>query len=119
MHERSLVASLLSQVSEALDENGGGLLRTVCVEIGPLAGVERVLVEEAFRELTPGTPAEGANLVVEEVPLTIQCRDCGTNGAVEHFVFRCRSCGSTRVRVTGGDEFRLMSLNVEERNAVG
>lgn len=118
MHERSLVAALLTQACQALESHGGGALREVCVEIGPLTGVERILVEEAFRELSPGTAAEGATLSVNEVPLAVRCRDCGGDGFIERFLFRCPVCGSSRVQVTGGDAFRLMSISVEDLRTV-
>ena len=60
MHEASLVASLLRQVDELAAQNGGGRVDQVRIEVGPLAGVEPLLMREAFERLRVGTSATEA-----------------------------------------------------------
>ena len=65
MHEVSLVRSLLEQVDRVVTSQGGRAAVEVCVEIGPLSGVEPLLVKEAFTQL-----AGDGTLIIDEVPLT-------------------------------------------------
>lgn len=114
MHEASLVRSLLRQVGELLVEHGGESIVTIRVEMGPLSGVERPLVEIAFAEQVDSTPCRGAELKVEEVPLSAICRECGNEFDIERFRFVCPACESTRVRVISGEEFRLLDIEIRQ-----
>ncbi len=118
MHERSLVAALLKQVETIRRREGAGAVREVRLEIGPLSGVEPLLVESAFRELVRGTAVVDAQLLIDDVPLTGRCRSCDAAITIEHFRFHCPDCGSSSVQVTGGDEVRLLSVSIEDAEAM-
>jgi len=114
MHELSLVRSLLQQVEEiACAERASGV-EYVCVALGPLSGVEPLLIRSAFEQLAPATAAAGAELVVDEIPLTVLCLDCGALFDAADFRFHCPECGSPQTRVVSGEEFRLMSVTIRE-----
>lgn len=115
MHEASLVRSLLRQVSDLLIAHDGQAVETIRVELGPLSGVERLLVEIAFRWQVNDSLCRGATLQIEEVPLSAVCRDCGDEFDIEGFRFRCTACDSPRVQVTGGEEFRLLDVEIRTR----
>lgn len=117
MHEASLVRSLLRQVSELLVENSGDSVVSIRVEMGPLSGVERPLVEIAFAEQVGSTACRGAELQIEEVPLSAVCRDCGNEFDIERFRFVCPACESARVQVTGGEDFRLLDIEIRQTQA--
>ncbi len=117
MHEASLVRSLLSQVAVLLEQHSGEAVERIRVEMGPLSGVERPLVEIAFADQVDETPCRGAQLQIEEVPLSAVCRDCGNEFDIERFRFLCPSCESTQVRVVSGDEFRLLDIEIRQTQA--
>ena len=112
MHEQSLVQSLLSQIEQLRIEHGVCTVTRVTVEIGPLSGVESLLVREAFERLTAGTTQEGAELVIHEVPLQCRCQCCAAVWSMTGFRFVCPDCGSSAVQILSGDEFRLVSITV-------
>jgi hydrogenase nickel incorporation protein HypA/HybF len=108
VHEVSLVRSLLEQVNHIVAEQGGRAAVEVRVEIGPLSGVEPLLVREAFTQLD----GDGT-LIIEEVPLVARCDSCDIEFEVENFRFVCPRCESRETRVIRGDAFRLMSVTVD------
>ena len=108
MHEISLVRSLLEQVDRIVTEQGGRAAVEIRVEIGPLSGVEPLLVKAAFLQL-----AGDGTLIIDEVPLTTRCDSCHTEFEVESFRFVCPDCGSRETSVVRGDAFRLMSVTVD------
>jgi hydrogenase nickel incorporation protein HypA/HybF len=114
MHEVSLVRALLSQVGQIVDQHNATTATGIDLEIGPLSGVEVTLVQTAFVELVEGTRFAGATLSIQEVPLAIECLECGCESNLPGFVFRCVECDSGRVQVIRGDELRLLSVTVEE-----
>lgn len=115
MHEASLVRSLLRQVSDLLVAHDGESVESIRVEMGPLSGVERVLVEIAFTQQVNSTTCRGAKLLVEEVPLSAVCRDCGDQFDIDRFRFVCPACASSQVQVTGGEAFRLLDVDIRTR----
>lgn len=114
MHEMSLVRALLTQVDRIVDEHSARGAAGIEVEIGPLSGVEIELVRSAFDQLVTSSHSKDAILSIKKAPLVIECRSCGRESELSQFVFRCSECESGRVRVVRGDEFRLLSVTVEE-----
>ncbi len=108
MHEVSLVRSLLEQVDRIVAEQGGRAAVEVRVEIGPLSGVEPLLVKAAFTQF-----ASDCTLIIDEVPLTARCQSCNTAFELENFRFVCPHCDSREISVIRGDAIRLMSVTVD------
>ena len=119
MHEHSLVRALLAQVERLADAEGAGEVEEIRVKVGPLSGVEPLLIETAFEILAPRTSVDKARLVIEEIPLMAQCADCGHEFQVPHFRFRCPVCDCRKVDVTAGDGFVLESFTVRQGVATG
>jgi hydrogenase nickel incorporation protein HypA/HybF len=113
MHEHSLVRTLLGHVDRLCKDHGGASVCEVHVQIGPLSGVEPLLVTSAFEQLRDGTSAAHAQLVIKEVPLEVRCSYCAEESEVQDFRFRCGRCGHDDVRVVRGDEFQLVSVTLD------
>lgn len=113
MHETSLVRSLLHQVERIAAEHGGQAVTSVEVEIGPLSGVESLLVSQAFDQLVDRSCWPSAELVIREVELQGTCGTCGSQFPVEGFKFCCPDCASTSLRITSGDQFRLLNVTIQ------
>ncbi len=113
MHEFSLVRSLLEQVERIVTEQGGRAAVEVRVEIGPLSGVEPLLVKEAFSQLSVD-----ATLIIDEVPLMARCHSCAREFELKDFRFACPHCNSRETSIVRGDTFRLMSVTVDISDVV-
>jgi hydrogenase nickel incorporation protein HypA/HybF len=114
MHELSIARALLRQVGRVAGAHGGARVRRVTVRIGPLSGVEPALLAQAFPQVVAGTPAAGAELVIESAPVRVRCLACGHEGEAAPNHLRCRACGGADTRLVGGDELLLVSLDLEE-----
>ena len=66
----------------------------------------------AFTVATPGTPADGAELIVETVPVICRCRECGHDFQPSDVVYCCPFCGDVSSQVCQGKELERMSLEV-------
>lgn len=113
MHEVSLMRELLKQVELAMRQNKVERVSSIQIEIGPLAGVEPVLVEQAFKVLIPDTQFESTRLVVHQTALVAVCRECRDEFEIINFQFSCPSCSSPRVQVISGDQLCLKSITTE------
>jgi hydrogenase nickel incorporation protein HypA/HybF len=113
MHESSLVRSLLDQVETIRLEQDGLAVDEVRIEIGPLSGVEPLLVSSAFSQLAPACGMNSVRLVIDEVPLSARCPKCGPV-EIELVRISCPNCGSQDVRIVSGDEVRLHSVTIRQ-----
>lgn len=114
MHERSLIHALLRQVDSIRCQHDAVSVTEVRVEVGPLSGVEPLLLATAFEQLAPRNNAAGAKLFIDEVRLLAKCNSCNREFEVEDFVFLCPMCGGG-VRVVRGDELQLVSVSLQSR----
>lgn len=114
MHEYSLVRGLLLQMHEAAAPHQDTIVDEVVVAIGPLSGVEPMLVAIAFENLTLGTPYSTTRLVIEQTPLELSCLTCECAFETLEVALACPSCKSARTRVIQGDEVVLRQLVLRE-----
>ncbi len=119
MHEQSLVRSLLAQVEQLRLEHDAVAVTRVEVEIGPLSGVEPVLVREAFDQLLDDRAERKMELLIHEVPLKCRCRVCRAEWSTSAIRFVCPACGANSVQVISGDEFRIRSIVAQFLEPVG
>lgn len=113
MHEVSLVRSLLAQVGRIVASQGGGAVRMIRLQCGPLSGVEPALVSSAFELLRVESDFADASLSIDEVPLEALCHQCRAVFMPERFRFACPRCGSQDTDVIQGDAMILESIELE------
>jgi hydrogenase nickel incorporation protein HypA/HybF len=118
MHEMSLVRSLLEESQRLCAEQGGAAIESIRLELGPLSGVEPLLVESAFEQLSAELGLAGVRLDIEETALEARCRNCWAYFEVRDFRFVCPTCGARQIAITRGDGVKLVSITIGEREAV-
>jgi hydrogenase nickel incorporation protein HypA/HybF len=112
MHELSVCQALVEQLESVSAGHGGGRVELVRLRVGPLAGVEAALLRHAFPIAAAGSIAEGAELVIEEAAIMVQCGECGGQSEVAPNRMLCGACGGFRVRVISGQELLLESVEL-------
>ena len=60
------------------------------------------------------SPAEGAEIVFNEVPVTALCNECGEQSRIDEPPFRCKNCDSGKIDIISGREMMVESLEVTE-----
>jgi hydrogenase nickel incorporation protein HypA/HybF len=112
MHEMSICQSLMDQVEKIASEQGASRVDSIVLSIGPLSGVEPVLLNHAYEAARIRTVAENADLQIETGPIEVKCRSCGSSGEAEVNRLLCSSCGDWQVDLIKGDELLLLRLEV-------
>jgi hydrogenase nickel incorporation protein HypA/HybF len=113
MHELAICQALLEQVGRLAREHGASVSR-VLIRVGPLSGVEPMLLERAYALACAGTAAEGSELAIERAPVRVRCRSCGAETAACANRLLCASCGDWRTDLASGDELVLLSVDMRE-----
>ncbi len=115
MHELPVTQGMLSVVLETAERAGGRRVLAIDVVIGDLTSIVDDSVQFYFDILSKGTLAEGAVLRFRREPGTATCLDCGHTFEVQPpLLVECPQCHSALIRVTGGTEFYVESIEVEE-----
>ena len=112
MHEMSICESILGLIRDQAQSQNFSKVERVCLEIGPLSGVEIEALKFGFDVVMRDTLADGARLEIIETPGTAWCMPCGQSVAIEQRFDACPLCGSHQLQVTGGDELRIKELEV-------
>jgi hydrogenase nickel incorporation protein HypA/HybF len=117
MHELSVTQGILSTVVEVAQQNGGGRIFAIDLVIGELSSIVDDSVQFYFDFLSKDTLAEGATLNFRREAATATCLDCWRQTAVTPPLLpACPACGSARLRVTGGKEFYVESIEVDDED---
>ncbi len=113
MHELSIAASLLDVAREEARRHGALRVTRIRCRIGALRQVDPWLMREAFEIAKVDSPASEATLDITPVGTTLECLECECKTESDTWRFDCPVCGSLRVKLTGGDEIELTSMELE------
>jgi hydrogenase nickel incorporation protein HypA/HybF len=113
MHEMSLAEGIVQLIDDSAAKNQFQRVKTVWLEIGPLAAVEPEALRFCFDVATRGTLAENAKLDIITTAASAWCFSCGETVTISERNGVCPNCGSYQVQVTGGDELRIKELEVD------
>src|SRR5213075_1457625 len=92
MHELSIMESALTMVLDRARESGARRVHSVRLRIGALSGVVPEALAFVFEALTPGTLAEGAQLLIDPVPARFWCGDCRKEFQSNDLFAECPEC---------------------------
>jgi len=113
LHEMSLMAGVFKIVEEILDQHEIKRVVQIKLRVGELTNAEPAALHLAFAAYAQGTKAEGAELVIEQVPVQARCRSCGREFSVHGIFFLCPYCQTTGLEILQGEELLIESLEVE------
>jgi hydrogenase nickel incorporation protein HypA/HybF len=112
MHEVGLIQNALEMAFAHVGRAGASRIHRMRLRVGALSGVVPEALELAFAAATPGTPADGAQLIIEQITVVCRCEQCGQEFQPEDVVYLCSHCGAINSRVEQGRELELASLEV-------
>ena len=123
MHEMPFTQSILETALKTAD---GRQIRKIRLRVGRMSAIVPDSVQVFFDFLSRDTPAAGAELIFEMVPITLTCRNCGARIDLpgdetiparqilaEAFRKGC-SCAKGDFTVTGGLGFDLASIELAD-----
>ncbi len=112
MHELSIMESALNLALAQARENGGNRVHALRLRIGVLSGVVPDALQFAFEALASGTPAEGAELIIENVPARFWCEPCHREFESADMFAECPECRRPSGELRAGREMELASLEI-------
>lgn len=112
MHEMSLCEGIRGVIEDQARAHKVSRITRVRLEIGRFAGVEKRALEFAFDVVMRGSVAEGATLVMIDLPGRAMCYDCMKEVGIDDRLDPCPDCGGGKLMPVAGDELRIKDLEV-------
>ncbi|MEN6328980.1 MAG: hydrogenase maturation nickel metallochaperone HypA [Methanobacteriaceae archaeon] len=121
MHELSMAQAIVDTVLDAAQKNEAQDILEVTIEIGQLTMLNPEQLKFLLDVLIEGTLLENSEILIEEIPVEIECRSCGFKGEAntdgsDHYltIVICPECGERKVEVTKGRECNVKNIRIEK-----
>lgn len=113
MHELSVTESLLEIALRHAKPANAKRINNLYLVIGQLSSIVDDSVQFYWDIVAKDSLAEGARLHFRRIPTELACRDCNQRYSPAKEDMACPACGSIRVKILAGNEFRLEAIDVE------
>jgi hydrogenase nickel incorporation protein HypA/HybF len=115
MHEMGIATEIVRIVTESIpaDMVDPKVVR-INLKVGKLAAVVPQSLTFCFEIAAGETPAEGAQLHIEEVPVTARCNECRHRWQIPEPVFYCPECNSGSLDMLTGRELDIESIELAD-----
>ena len=116
MHELALMEALRERALEQAERHGGGVIRSITLRVGSLAGVELEALELAFMVVMEREGPGGAapvQLRIEPVQARCYCHRCAHDFLAKDGCCDCPVCATISRDLLQGRELELVSLELE------
>jgi len=112
MHEISICEGILQVIEDQAIAQNFKEVKSIRLELGPMAGVELEALRFSYDVVTRGTIADNSKLEVIQLPVNAWCMPCSGPVEVKQRFEPCPQCGSYQVQINGGDELRIKDMEV-------
>jgi hydrogenase nickel incorporation protein HypA/HybF len=113
MHELGLAVQVMEIVERNLPTERNVRVKKIHLRVGGLTTVVPSILRTCMEAVTRNTVAEGAELMLTEVPAEIECRSCRAVSRIDEPPFICPVCGAFRVDIISGRDNYVESIEVE------
>lgn len=114
MHEMGIAMQILNIVQQSLPPGEPVRVKAIHIRAGKLTAIVPASLSFCMEVVSKGTVAEGAEMIFIEVPVRVECDQCGEETEIEKPPFACASCGSDRVEIIAGREMVIESIEVTD-----
>ena len=114
MHEMGLACSIVTEIERVLSDFGpDARVVSVTLQVGKLRAVVPEAMTFCFEAASMGTRAQGAALLIEQMPVRVRCSRCDREWEAEALEFFCADCDQP-VQVLSGKELLLRTIEVDD-----
>ena len=117
MHEMGVAMQIIEIATASIPEElAGARVEKVKLKVGKMAAIVPSSLSFCFEVATKDTELEGAELVIEEVPVRLRCTDCDHQWQIEKPAFNCPQCDSGAVEMLTGRELDIDAIEIAEED---
>src|SRR6056297_3252804 len=118
MHELTIAKNILAIVEDELKKRDqlDCQVREIYFNTGRLNAVVPQSLQSNFEQIKKQKQfLQNATLIIQEIPVTIKCRDCQEQTEIDEPIFRCQACDSVNIEVIAGKRMYIESMEIEEK----
>jgi hydrogenase nickel incorporation protein HypA/HybF len=113
MHELSIALSIVDLACAEAESRGAPGVDVVYLRLGPLSGVVKEALLFSYEIACQQTPLEGSKLLIEEVPILVNCPLCRERRSVQSMQsLCCAECGTPTPEILEGRELMVTALEL-------
>ena len=124
MHALSMANSMVEAILDTAKKNDAISVTEAVLEVGELTMLNPEQLRFMMDVLIKDTIMEDADIIINMIPIEIECEKCGFKGISEtdenmdHLmaVATCPKCDSTRVHVIQGQECNIKTIKIERED---
>jgi len=123
MHELSMADAIVKTVLDAAEKNQAEQILEVTIEIGKLTMLNPEQLRFLLDVLTEDTLLQDSEIIIEEIPVEIECKLCNYKGSTElddsdHYlmIVKCPECGERDLEIITGRECNVKSIKIEKND---
>lgn len=113
MHELPITKSIIKICCEEAEKHGAKKIKEINIKVGELTGLMPSCIQYYFDIMGKNTKVEGAKLNIKKANIKIHCNQCDNESFVTKGKYTCPNCNSNFIKIIGGNEFYIESLEVE------
>lgn len=130
MHELAIAQRIIEVIEAEAVKNGISKVRLARLKIGKMAAFQKEQLEFCLSSYEKNGALEGMKFEIEEVPVSISCKNCGkifgdnrfddeeyahhiAHAPALYAAPECPACRSANVSVISGSEMELVSIEGE------
>lgn len=113
MHELSIALSIVEGAEEEAARCGAASVSSVHLRLGMMSGVVKEALLFAYEQACAGTVLEGSRLIIEDVPVLIECPTCAEPQSPHSlWELQCSTCDAPANGVVQGKDMQIFAMEV-------
>lgn len=113
MHEFSMAIEVINLAQREAAKRKANTIQEITIEVGDLSGVDADAFESALGLLVKDSILDQALVSLVRTPGMGKCNSCNDEFEMNHRMATCPKCLCFPSEISGGEEFRVLSLVVE------
>jgi len=113
MHEFSMAIEVINLAQREAAKRKANTIQEITIEVGDLSGVDADAFESALGLLVKDSILDQALVSLVRTPGMGKCNSCNDEFVMNHRMATCPKCKCFPSEISGGEEFRVLSLVVE------
>jgi hydrogenase nickel incorporation protein HypA/HybF len=113
MHEFSLATEVIKLAEREAEKAVAVSIQEITIEVGDLSGVEADAFQTALGLLSRDSVLDKSTITIIKTPGRGKCNSCDYEFEMNQRMATCPKCKAFPSEVSGGSEFRVLSLVIE------
>ena len=108
-----MAIEVINLVQREAAKSKANSIQEITIEVGDLSGVDADAFESALGLLVKDSILDQALVSLVRTPGTGKCNNCNETFEMSHRIATCPKCQCFPSEISGGEEFRVVSLTIE------